>query len=198
MFSEVGSTGPSDTMTPQPSKPRVLIVDDTSSNRFAFESVLQENFTIFSTHSGRRAIDLVQEEEFAVILLDVRMPDMDGFETAERLRKLDQTKFTPIIFTSAFDRTMTQLTRGYVAGATDFLFSPVDPSLLRLKVATYAQIYLRNEALRLQIHQLTVSLQLVQAEMAKHAPAEEALKAHIQELETAIAELSRQTDLAPF
>ena len=185
-------------MTPQPSKPRVLIVDDTSSNRFAFESVLQENFTIFSTHSGRRAIDLVQEEEFAVILLDVRMPDMDGFETAERLRKLDQTKFTPIIFTSAFDRTMTQLTRGYVAGATDFLFSPVDPSLLRLKVATYAQIYLRNEALRLQIHQLTVSLQLVQAEMAKHAPAEEALKAHIQELETAIAELSRQTDLAPF
>lgn len=185
-------------MTPQPAKPRVLIVDDTASNRFAFEAVLQENFTVFSTHSGRRALDLVQMEEFAVILIDVRMPDMDGFETAERMRRIEQTRFTPIIFTSAFDRTMAQLTRGYVAGATDFLFSPVDPALLRLKVATYAQIFLRNEALRLQIHQLNVSLQTLQAEVAKHAPAEEALTTHIQQLEASIAELKRQTELAPF
>ena len=132
-------------------------------------------------------------EEFAVILLDVRMPEMDGFETAERLRELEKVHFTPIIFTSAFDKTMAQLTRGYVAGATDFLFSPVEADLLKLKVATYVQIYLRSEALRVQIHHLNLTLQSVQTELAKRDPAEHGLKARIRELEEVITELNRQT-----
>jgi CheY-like chemotaxis protein len=180
-------------MTPQPTKPRVLIVDDTAANRYAFQSLLEEDYTVYIAGTGRRALELARVEEFAAILLDVRMPEMDGFETAERLRRLDKVRFTPIIFTSAYDKTMGQLTRGYVAGATDFLFSPVDADLLKLKVSTYVQSYLRNEALRLQIFQLNVSLQSVQAELARKGPAENGLKARIRELEEVIAELNRQT-----
>jgi CheY-like chemotaxis protein len=180
-------------MTPQPAKPRVLIVDDTPANRYAFQSVLEDDYTIYIAGSGRRALELAVHEEFAVILLDVRMPEMDGFETAEALRKLEKVGHTPIIFTSAYDKTMGQLTRGYVAGATDFLFSPVDADLLKLKVATYVQIYLRSEALRIQIHQLNVTLQSLQAELAKRGPAENGLKARIRELEEVIEELNRQT-----
>jgi response regulator RpfG family c-di-GMP phosphodiesterase len=180
-------------MTPQPAKPRVLIVDDNPANRYAFQSVLEDDYTIHLANSGRRGLELAGVEEFAVILLDVRMPEMDGFETAEFLRKLDKVRFTPIIFTSAFDKTLAQLTRGYVAGATDFLFSPVEADLLKLKVATYVQIYLRSEALRLQIHQLNVTLQSLQAELSKREPAENGLKARIKELEVIISELNRQT-----
>lgn len=180
-------------MTPQPVKPRILIVDDTPANRYAFQSVLEDDYTICLAPSGRRGLELARQEDFAVIVLDVRMPEMDGFETAEALRKLEKVRFTPIIFTSAYDKTMGQLTRGYVAGATDFLFSPVDGDLLKLKVATYAQIYLRSEALRLQIHQLNVTLQSVRTELAKREPAENGLKIRIQELEDVIEELTRQT-----
>src|SRR5262245_15164248 len=180
-------------MTPQPAKPRVLIVDDTAANRYAFQSVLEEDYTITVAVSGRRALELVAREDFAVILLDLRMPEMDGFETAEHLRRMEKVRFTPILFTSAFDKTLAQLTRGYVAGATDFLFSPVDGDLLKLKVATYVQIYLRNEALRLQVHQLNLTLQSLQAELAKRGPVEDGLKARIAELEEAVSELNRQT-----
>jgi response regulator RpfG family c-di-GMP phosphodiesterase len=180
-------------MTPQPAKPRVLIVDDTPANRYAFQSVLEDDYTIYIAGSGRRALELAVQEEFSVILLDVRMPEMDGFETAEALRRLEKVGHTPIIFTSAYDKTMGQLTRGYVAGATDFLFSPVDADLLKLKVATYVQIYLRSEALRIQIHQLNLTLQSLQAELAKRGPAENGLKSRIRELEEVIEELNRQT-----
>ena len=180
-------------MTPQPTKARVLIVDDTPANRYAFQSVLEDDYTVYIAGNGRRALELARLEEFAVIVLDVRMPEMDGFETAEHLRRLERVRFTPIIFTSAYDKTMGQLTRGYVAGATDFLFSPVDSDLLKLKVATYVQIYLRSEALRLQVHQLNVSLQSVQAELSRRDPAENGLKARIRELEEVISELNRQT-----
>jgi CheY-like chemotaxis protein len=180
-------------MTPQPSKPRILIVDDNPTNRYAFQSVLEDDYTVYIAGSGRRALELALLEEFAVILLDVRMPEMDGFETAERLRLQEKVRFTPIIFTSAYDKTMGQLTRGYVAGATDFLFSPVDADLLKLKVATYAQMYLRSEALRLQILHLNSTLHGLQAELARRMPVEKGLMSRIRELEEVILELNRQT-----
>jgi two-component system, sensor histidine kinase and response regulator len=180
-------------MTPQPVKARVLIVDDNAANRYAFQSVLDDDYTVYVAGSGRRALELARVEEFSVILLDVRMPEMDGFETAEALRKLEKVRYTPIIFTSAYDKTLAQLTRGYVSGATDYLFSPVEADLLKLKVATYVQIYLRNEALRLQIHQLNLTLQSLQTELARRDPLESGLKARIRELEEVIGELNRQT-----
>lgn len=185
-------------MTPQPKKPRILIVDDNPTNRYAFQSLLEEDYTVYVAGSGRRALELARLEEFTVILLDVRMPEMDGFETAEALRKLEKVRYTAIIFTSAYDKTMAQLTRGYVAGATDFLFSPVEADLLKLKVATYVQMYLRSEALRLQIHQLNATLQGLEAELTRRGPVEEGLRSRIVELEDLVAEINRQAVSALF
>lgn len=132
-------------------------------------------------------------EEFAVILLDVRMPEMDGYETAEHLRKLDRTRHTPILFMSAYDHSVTQIKKGYVAGATDFLSSPVDEELLLFKVGAYAQLYLRNEAVKVQIQQLNSLVQALHVESALRSSASEAtFKSRINQLEAMIEDLQRQ------
>lgn len=179
-------------MTPQPAKPRVLIVDDTPANRVAFESVLERDYTITVASSGSEALKLAAEKEFAVILLDVRMPVMDGFETAELLRKRERTQYTPIVFMSAYDQSVIQVKRGYVAGATDFIFSPVDEELLKFKVSTFAQLFLRNEAMRLQIEKLTAEVQELKVEVDKRYPPDEELKDKVTHVEAMIQELQRQ------
>ena len=152
-------------MSPQPPKPRVLVVDDHPANRLAYETVLEAGYTVFLAESGRQALELTAKVEFAVILLDVRMPEMDGYETAIQLRRRDATRHTPIVFTSAIDQSLSHVNRGFVAGATDYIFSPVDPEFLKFKVATYTQMYLRHEALLLQIERLEKYLRSLQAEI---------------------------------
>lgn len=176
-------------MTPEPVKPRVLIVDDHITNLRAFEAVLEGDFAITLADSGARALELCQKQEFAVIVLDVRMPGMNGFETAEALRRREATRTTPIIiFTSAYEQTMAQIARGFVSGATDFLFSPVEPELLKLKVATYAQIYLQQEALRLKVRHLNDTLAKVHAELDRRGLS----VAGFDEVEHTASELDRQ------
>jgi CheY-like chemotaxis protein len=179
-------------MTPELLKPAVLVTDDHAMNRAAFASILEKEYSVTLAASGRQALDLAASRDFAVILLDVRMPGMDGFETAENLRKRDRTRYTPIIFLSAYDQTVVQVKRGYVAGATDFLFSPVDEELLKFKVATYVSLHLRNEAMKMQVQQLNTLLQSLQAEINRRTPAEEILKDKIRELESVVDELERQ------
>ena len=176
-----------------PQSPRVLVVDDNPLNRAAFEAVLEKEFNVTLVDSGFHAIDLCRREEFAVIVLDVRMPGMDGFETAEILRKNDRTKTTPIIFTSAYDQSLAQITRGYVAGATDYLFSPVEDDLLRIKVATYAQIHLRHEELRQNVLRLNESVQQLHRELEQRGIAVTRLRSRVKDLEEAAAKLDRQT-----
>src|SRR6185295_11512133 len=113
-------------MTPQPAKPRVLVVDDRPANRLAFKTLLDPQYTVVLAENGHEALKRALEQEFAVILLDVRMPGMDGFETAELLRKRESMRYTPIVFMSAYDKNDLQAKKGYIAGATDYLFSPVD------------------------------------------------------------------------
>jgi len=185
------------TVTPQPQSPRVLIIDDRAANRTAFEAVLAEDYTLSLVGSGREALEIAARMEFAVILLDVRMPEMNGYETAEALRKLETTRYTPIIFMSAFDQDVVQVKRGYVAGATDFVFSPVDEELLKFKVATFAQLYLRNEAMRIQIVMLANLVQSLQTEINRRGPTEQYLRSKIQQLEVAIEELQRHLTLVP-
>src|SRR5690242_10066750 len=98
------STGKA-TMTPQPAKPRVLIVDDHPANRMAFRNLLEPLYTIAIASNGMEALLSTEQHDFAVILLDVRMPGMDGFEVAEKLRRAERTRHTPIVFMSAYDRT---------------------------------------------------------------------------------------------
>jgi CheY-like chemotaxis protein len=157
--------GGSDTMTPQPLKPRVLIVDDRPSNRLAFRNLLDAQYTIFVASDGPEALELVRKMDFAVILLDVRMPGMDGFEVAEQLRRSERTRYTPVVFMSAYDKTDLHAKKGYVAGATDYLFSPVDEDLLKFKVSTYVQLYLRNESLWMQVQQLQDTIHILREEL---------------------------------
>src|SRR5690242_19263318 len=100
-------------MTPQPAKPRILIVDDHPANRLAFTTLLEPNYTVTAAADGQQALELALQEDYAVILLDVRMPMMDGFAVAEVLRKTDRTRQTPIVFMSAFDQTVLQTKKGY-------------------------------------------------------------------------------------
>ncbi len=160
--------------------PSVLIVDDTPANLLAFASVLEgEGYDLFTAKSGPEALKLALRQEFAVILLDVRMPGMDGIETATFLRA-GRGRFTPIIFVSAYDKTPFEVERGYLAGAIDYLFSPVDADLLKRKVAALVDFHLRildfkkrNESLA-QANQIlfrkVATLEETVAELKRHLP----------------------------
>ncbi|MBV8881338.1 MAG: response regulator [Planctomycetaceae bacterium] len=184
-------------MTPQPSKPRVLIVDDHPANRLAFKMLLDPLYTVTVASNGTEALMATLEADYAVILLDVRMPGMNGFEVAEQFRKYERTRYTPIIFMSAYDRTELQAKKGYIAGATDYLFSPVDPDLLKFKVATYVQIYLRNESLWLQVHRLQETVRVLQEELSRCSPTEQ-MQRQIEHLQSQIDVIKSELDPVPF
>jgi CheY-like chemotaxis protein len=183
-------------MTPQPAKPRVLIVDDHPANRQAFESLLENDYTLGIAATGYQALELTLREDYAVILLDVKMPGMDGFEVAEMLRRRERSRHTPIIFMSAYDQTIVQAKKGYVAGATDFVFSPVDEELLKLKVATYVKMYLSNEALRLQIQELQRTVHALQGELAKRPAGDGVVAMAVRNIEGQIEGLRRQMEIS--
>jgi CheY-like chemotaxis protein len=181
-------------MTPQPAKPRVLVVDDHPANRRAFEAILEPGYTVHLAASGFQALELTLREDYAVILLDVKMPGMDGFEVAELLRRRERTKHTPIVFISAFDQTVLQVKKGFIAGATDFVFSPVDEELLKFKVATYVQIYLRNESLRFRIRDLETTVATLREELRARGSADTAILVRIQSLDGIIDGLKRELE----
>lgn len=183
-------------MTPQPGKPRVLIVDDHPANRLAFQTLLEPLYSLSVAENGTKALEITLQVDFAVILLDVRMPGMDGFEVAELLRKRARTRHTPIIFMSAYDQTVIQAKKGYLAGAMDFLFSPVDEELLKYKVAAYVAIHLRNESLWIQLHHLQETVQSLQLE-AQRSQATELMQQKIYSLERQLEELKGQLSPVP-
>jgi len=172
-----------------PSKPRVLVVDDHPANLYTYRTVLEKDFDVTLAGSGMEALDLCRRQEFSVIVLDIRMPGMDGFDTAEALRMETRTKVTPIVFTTAYDQTIAQMTRGYVSGATDFLLSPVDPELLRLKVSTYARIHLRHEALRRSVQQLNEEIRSLHAELERRGITVTRVEARLDRIEAAAHQL---------
>jgi len=136
-----------------PHKPQstvsILIVDDDSTKRFALKTILAplgEN--VVEASSGADALRQLLRQEFAVILLDVRMPVMDGFETAQLVRQRPRSELTPIIFVTALDKAETDMGRGYDLGAVDFVFAPVVPAILRAKVAVFVELYRAQQELR--------------------------------------------------
>jgi PAS domain S-box-containing protein len=128
---------------------RILLVDDQQANLVALEAVLKDfGQDLVRAKSGQEALSLVFDHNFAVILLDVRMPDMDGFETAELIRKRQKSRDTPIIFITAADASSDQIIRGYRVGAVDFISKPLVPEVLSAKVGTFLELYKRTEKLR--------------------------------------------------
>lgn len=120
-------------------KPTILAVDDTPSNLVAIEAVLDRDFDLRFARSGAEAIASLEENaDVAVILLDVQMPVMDGFETAEHIKRLPGCEDIPIVFVTAVFHEDPHVKRGYSAGGVDYFLKPFDPDLLRLKVGIYA------------------------------------------------------------
>ena len=124
--------------------PRVLVVDDDENNLLAISTVLEDIGEVVVARSGEEALRHLLKGEFAVILLDVYMPGMDGYETAQIIRERDQTKRIPIVFLSAVNKENEHLIRGYAMGAVDYVFKPVDPVVLRSKVAVFVDLFAKT------------------------------------------------------
>jgi signal transduction histidine kinase len=138
----------------------ILLVDDQPANLVALEAMLQGlGQNLIKAESGREALRWLLTHEFAVILLDVKMPEMDGFETAELIRQRDKSRHTPILFLTAGDSSQTQVVRGYAVGAVDYLVKPVVPEFVRSKVAVFVELAKKNELLRRQAKLLAESEQ---------------------------------------
>jgi signal transduction histidine kinase len=124
---------------------RVLLVDDDERNLLALSEVLRPLADVVAAPSGKQALRELMKEDFAVILLDVFMPEMDGYETARLIRQRNQTTHIPIIFLSAVNKETEHLIRGYSMGAVDYVFKPVDPVVLRSKVAVFVDLFLLRQ-----------------------------------------------------
>jgi len=121
--------------------PKVLIVDDTPENLVALEVVLEDsNCEVVCASSGNEALGKLLKADFALVLLDVQMPIMDGFEVAELMRANKRTAHVPIIFVTANSRDDRNVKRGYLSGAVDYLFKPIDPVMLCSKVEFFLQL----------------------------------------------------------
>ena len=128
---------------------KILVVDDRPENLLAIEGVLERpNLTIISATSGNEALGLVLEHHFALILLDVQMPGMDGFEVAELMRGSEKTRHIPIIFVTAINKEDRHVFTGYEKGAVDYLFKPLDPVILRSKVNIFVELFQQRKKLQ--------------------------------------------------
>jgi len=133
----------------------ILVVDDRDENLLALEAVLSDpGYRIVRARSGREALKEVLDQDFALILLDVQMPGVDGYETAVLIRERQRSRQTPIIFLTANDFGSQHVFRGYTVGAVDYLVKPVAPDVLRSKVAVFVELFNKQEALRIAQEEL--------------------------------------------
>ncbi|SED50199.1 Response regulator receiver domain-containing protein [Streptomyces sp. 3213] len=152
----------------------ILLVDDMEDNLLALEAVLVSlNEPLVRARSGEEAMKALLRQRFAVVLLDIRMPGMDGFETAANIKRLDQTKDVPIIFLTGSDSDAGYAFRGYATGAADYLTKPFDPWVLRAKVTVFLELHRKN--------------QLLERMLAREQGQFEELASRLKEIETQMA-----------
>jgi len=129
-------------------KAKILLVDDRQDNLLALEAVLSSlDQIVVRANSGEEALDALLADSFAVVLLDVYMPGMDGFETARHIKRRQKTKDIPIIFLTAINNEPAYTFRGYAAGVVDYVTKPFDPWVLRSKVQVFIDLYWKNQQL---------------------------------------------------
>lgn len=145
-------------------KVKILVVDDLKENHLVMESVLDdEDLDIIKALSGEEALELCMKHDFSVIFMDVQMPGMDGFETAELLRGIEKTKNIPIIFVTALSKEKASIFKGYEVGAVDYLSKPIDPLILRSKARIFKEMYEQKRIIQEQ----TLALELKVEELTK-------------------------------
>src|SRR3954464_9047076 len=129
----------------------ILIVDDRAENLLALEAILEPlHQRLVRASSGEEALRRLLERDFALILLDVQMPGMNGFETARLIKSRERTKYIPIIFLTAISKEEAYVFEGYSVGAVDYLFKPFQPEILRSKVAVFVDLYRKQEQIKHQ------------------------------------------------
>jgi signal transduction histidine kinase len=128
---------------------KILAVDDREDNLLSIETILeQESYTIVKANSGRAALKiLLQQQDFTLILMDVQMPDMNGFETASLIYERDKLRHIPIIFITAHNQGEERMFEGYKMGGVDFIYKPINPELLRYKVSVFVELYQKTHQL---------------------------------------------------
>jgi hypothetical protein len=127
----------------------ILLVDDYPANILALEALLQPlGHALVRAHSGEEALKAVLKQEFALIIMDVQMPGMDGFQTASMIKTRDRSRHIPIIFLTAISKDAAHVFKGYAHGAVDYLLKPFDPQILRSKVAVFVELWQRGELLK--------------------------------------------------
>src|SRR5947208_9444508 len=132
-------------------KVRILIVDDRPDKMLAYETILSDlKENIVCARSGKEALRCLLKQDVAVVLLDVNMPIMDGFETAALIRQRPRSETTPIIFISAVNDTETHVSRGYSLGAVDYILTPVVPEILRAKMGVFVDLFKKTEQVKRQ------------------------------------------------
>jgi len=142
-------------MTEPSTDVNVLLVDDLRENLVALEALLrQPGRRIFTARSGEEALSLMLEHAFALAILDVQMPSMNGFELAELMRGTERTRHIPIVFVSAAGRELNYAFRGYESGAVDFLYKPIDPIAVRSKVNVFVELFRQRQELQAAQEQL--------------------------------------------
>jgi CheY-like chemotaxis protein len=144
-------------------RPNVLAVDDTTANLLALEAVLGTECNIVRATSGPAAIEILKSRhDIDVILMDVQMPMLDGFETAERIKKMESCRDIPIVFITAVFREDPWVRKGYDVGGIDYFAKPFDPDLLRLKVGVYASLKQKADFVKERERQLRLSQDLLE------------------------------------
>ena len=128
--------------------PSILLVDDRPANLLALESILDDfKINIVMATSGNETLKICDKQEFALILLDVQMPEMDGFETAEMLRSVEKTRHFPIIFVTAINKDQEHVFKGYELGAVDYILKPINTYVLKSKVKVFVELYQQKQQL---------------------------------------------------
>src|SRR6478672_4097606 len=183
---------------PAAERARVLLVDDDERNLLAIETVLEDLGEVVLARSGEEALRHLLKGDFAVILLDVYMPGMDGYETAQIIRGRDQTKGIPIVFLSAVNKETEHLMRGYSMGAVDYVFKPVDPIILRSKVAVFVELFEKSKEVERKARQEQALLDATLNANAERLRVEQELRRSEQRQAAIIASLPMVLYLEPF
>src|SRR6187399_3113546 len=136
----------------QKSDVKILVVDDRADNLLSIEVILEkDNYTIVKANSGKAALKvLLNDHDFSLILMDVQMPELNGYETATIIYERDKLRSIPIVFITANNYDEDFMFRGYKMGGVDYIYKPINPELLRAKVAVFVELYTKNQQLQLQ------------------------------------------------
>lgn len=157
---------------------KILLVDDREDNLFSIEAILEkDNYSIYKANSGRAALKiLLREHDFSLILMDVQMPDLNGFETATIIYEREKLRDIPIIFITAHDYDDEFIFKGYKMGAVDYIYKPINPQLLRVKVGVFVELYRKNSQLMLHEKNLLAANLSLQKEIEERIASEEKVR----------------------